>query len=280
MLIAQVTDLHLHADAGHPNLARFHRVLDHLMSLQPLPGLLVLSGDLADDGALESYRHLQKALARWPGAVRFALGNHDSRAHFRAVFGEGHCEDGFVQGRAGFGALQVLVLDSLEEGRHGGAFCEARARWLRQAVQDSGGAPLLVFLHHPPVGVGIAWIDPGPRQDWIARLDDALQGAQVAAICSGHVHLGGVFRWRGRQVVTCPSSSSDLSLGFSPMRAGQPDGRPLVEQGEPAFALHRWEDGALATIFGRCPQRVLARWDAATQPMVAAMLAEQSPSPH
>ncbi|BDT57669.1 3',5'-cyclic adenosine monophosphate phosphodiesterase CpdA [Massilia varians] len=278
MLIAQVTDLHLHADPGHPNLARFKRVLDHLLTLQPPPDLLVLSGDLADDGALESYRHLQGALARWPRPVRLALGNHDSRAHFQAVFGGVHAADGFVQSRSAFGALQVVVLDTLEEGRHGGAFCEARAGWLRQAVQDSEGAPLLVFLHHPPVDVGIPWIDPGPCQDWIARLDGALQGAQVAGICSGHVHLGGVFRWRGRQVVTCPSSSSDLSLGFASMMGGQPDGRPLVEQGEPAFALNRWEDGALATLFGRCPQRVLARWDAGTQPMVTSMLAEKKPA--
>lgn len=276
MLIAQVTDLHLHADPSHPNLARFNRVLDHLLSLQPQPGLLVLSGDLADDGAPESYRHLQGALARWPHPLRFALGNHDHRAHFRAVFGERHDADGFVQGRAEFDGLEVLVLDSLDEGRHGGAFCEARAAWLRRAVQDCSGAPLLVFLHHPPVDVGIPWIDPGPGQDWIARLNAALQGAQVAGICTGHVHLAGVFPWRGRQVVTCPSSSSDLSLSFSPMGAGQPDGRALVEQGEPAFALHRWEDGALATLFGRCPQRVLARWDAGTQPMVAAMLAEKN----
>ena len=276
MLIAQVTDLHLHADAGHPNLARFHRVLDHLLSLRPQPELLVLSGDLADDGAPESYRHLREALARWPRAlpVRFALGNHDRRDAFRAVFGDAHFASGFVQGRSGFGELQVLVLDSLEEGRHGGAFCEARAGWLRQAVQASGAAPLLVFMHHPPADVGIPWIDPGPGQDWITRLDGALQGAQVVGICSGHVHLGGMFRWRGRQVLTCPSSSSDLSLGFAPMQAAQPDGRPLVEQGEPAFALHRWEDGALATIFGRCPQRVLARWDATTRDMVSNMLGE------
>lgn len=279
MLIAQVTDLHLHADANHPNLARFHRVLDHLVSLQPQPELLVLSGDLADDGALESYRHLQQALARWPHPVRLALGNHDSREGFRAVFGEEHFADGFVQGRSEPGGLQLVVLDSLEEGRSGGAFCEARADWLRQVVHERSGAPMLVFLHHPPLDVGIPWIDPGPGQAWIARLDAALQGAKVVAICTGHVHLGGVFPWRGRQVLTCPSSSSDLSLGFAPMQAAQPDGRSLVEQGEPAFALHRWTDGGLTTIFGRCPQRVLARWDAASQPMVAAMLQEKNPSP-
>jgi 3',5'-cyclic AMP phosphodiesterase CpdA len=278
MLIAQVTDLHLHADPQHPNLARFVRVLEHLAALRPQPGLLVLSGDLADDGAVDSYRHLQGALARWTGPVRFALGNHDGREHFRAVFGDSHFADGFVQGRSACGGLQVVVLDSLEEGRHGGAFCEARAQWLRQALQEIGGAPVLVFLHHPPVDVGLPWIDPGPRQEWIARLDAALHGANAVGICSGHVHLGGVFPWTGRQVLTCPSSSSDLSLAFAPMDAAQPDGRPLVEQGEPAFALHRWEEGGLATIFGRCPQRVLATWDVATRQMVVDMLQEKNPS--
>lgn len=276
MLIAQVTDLHLHADAGHPNLARFDRVLDHLLSLLPRPELLVLSGDLADDGAPESYRHLQAALERWPGPVRMALGNHDSRAHFRAVFGDSHFAEGFVQGCSALGGLQVLVLDSLEDGRHGGAFCAARAQWLRAALHGIGTAPVLVFLHHPPVDVGIPWIDPGPGQDWIARLDAALQGANLAGICTGHVHLGGVFRWKGRMVATCPSSSSDLSMVFAPMGADAPDGRPLVEQGEPAFALHRWQDGGLSTIFGRCPQRVLATWSAATQQMLAQMLNEKS----
>lgn len=275
MLIAQVSDLHLHADPAHPNLARFKRVLAHLAALEPRPALLVLSGDLADDGAPESYRHLAQALAAWPAPVRFALGNHDRRAAFRAVFGERHFAQGFVQDRSALGGLQVVVLDSLEEGRHAGAFCAARAAWLRQAVQDSGGAPLLVFMHHPPVDVGLGWIDPGPGQDWIARLDAALQGANVLAVCAGHVHLGGVFHWAGRMVATCPSSSSDLSLVFAPMDGAQPDGRPLVEQGEPAFALHRWDGGGLASIFGRCPQRVLARWDAASEGTVAAMLNEK-----
>jgi len=274
MLIAQVTDLHLHADPGHPNLARFNRVLAHLRAMHPPPDLLVLSGDLADDGHIDSYRQLAQALAAWPGPVRFALGNHDRRAPFRAVFGDSHFTEGYVQGVADAGGLRVLLLDSVEEGRHGGAFCAERAEWLRHALAAGEAKPALVVLHHPPVDVGLPWIDPGPGQPWIDRLDAALQGASVAGICTGHVHLGGVFPWHGRLVVTCPSSSSDLSLSFAPMAAAQPDGRALVEQGEPAFALHRWQDGGLATVFGRVPQRVLAHWDAGTRQMVADMLGE------
>ena len=134
MLIAQVTDLHLHADPGHPNRGRLLRVLEHLAALRPLPDLLVLSGDLADDGALESYRQLQEALAAWPQPVRFALGNHDDRTHFRSVFGDSHFTDGFVQGVTDLAGLRIVILDSLEEGRHGGAFCASRAQWLHQVL--------------------------------------------------------------------------------------------------------------------------------------------------
>jgi len=274
MLIAQVTDLHLHADAAHPNRARFERVLAHLLAMWPQPDLLVLSGDLADDGAADSYRHLQAALATWPHPVRLALGNHDDRAAFLSVFGQDHADGGFVQGRALHQGLHILALDTLEAGRHGGAFCEARARWLRAELDAIGTAPVLVFLHHPPADVGISWIDPGPRQDWIARLDTALQGANVVAICSGHVHVSASLRWRGRAVLTCTASSSDLSLAFAPMDASRPDGRPLVEQGEPAFALHRWQDGELATLFGRVPQRVVAHWNDASRQVVGEMLGE------
>ncbi|RLM52933.1 hypothetical protein DVK02_15615 [Halobellus sp. Atlit-31R] len=182
-----------------------------------------------------------------------------------------------MQGVTDLGALRLVIIDSLEQGRHGGAFCEARAQWLHRALRDGGDRPALVFMHHPPVDVGIPWIDPGLGQAWIARLDAALDGTQVAGICTGHVHVGGVFPWRGRQVATCPSSSSDLSLAFAPMQAAQPDKRPLVEQGDPAFALHRWQDGGLATIFGRVPQRVLAHWDAATAQVVGEMLQETRP---
>jgi Icc protein len=67
LLIAQVTDIHLFADAskellGLPTAKSFHVVLERLQKLLPQPDILLLTGDLSQDGKPESYQCLQDAL--------------------------------------------------------------------------------------------------------------------------------------------------------------------------------------------------------------------------
>lgn len=75
MLIAQVSDIHAAPDNDH--LARFDRVLGWLAQLQP--DVLVLSGDLTDDGWLEGYQQIAARLRqqRYPSII--LPGNSDHR---------------------------------------------------------------------------------------------------------------------------------------------------------------------------------------------------------
>ncbi|PSJ43319.1 metallophosphoesterase [Allosphingosinicella deserti] len=276
MFIAQISDPHLHADAAHPNNQRFLSVIEHLNTLEPRPDRLVVTGDLTDDGAEPSYRLLRKALERCPFPAHLTIGNHDARATFLEVFPDVPATDGFVQSRIALGGLHLILLDTNSPDREGGSYCSVRADWLRRELAELGTEPVLIMMHHPPCDIGIPWIDPGSSAEWAMRIRSALGQSSIVALCTGHVHLGGVFRWQGTPVLTCPSSASDLSLGFAPMQRGVPDGRPLVEQGAPGFALHRWSGDALATYFGRCPERVLAVWDEATRTIIDRMLEEAS----
>ncbi|MFX6808026.1 metallophosphoesterase, partial [Acinetobacter baumannii] len=66
MLIAQITDLHLGLSGGYAgdhNGARLARVLDALVALAPRPDLLLVTGDLVENGDLASYRQLHAALS-------------------------------------------------------------------------------------------------------------------------------------------------------------------------------------------------------------------------
>ena len=81
------------------------------------------------------------------------------------------------------------MLDTLEEGRHGGAFCETRAAWLAARLDEAPERPTLIALHHPPIDTGIDWLTERPDAPWIARLHDVLVGRpNIVGMIAGHVH--------------------------------------------------------------------------------------------
>lgn len=280
MLIAQVTDIHLGFEPGNVgelNRRRLDKVLDILIDGPNRPDLLLATGDLTEFGDIDSYRALAEAFARCPFPVFPCLGNHDVRANFRAVFPDVPVADGFVQYDVVQGGVRLIVLDTLEEGRHGGAFCAVRAAWLAARLAEQRDVPTLVVLHHPPVEVGIDWMNTDPDEPWVARLAGALRGAgQVAGLLCGHVHRSIAAPWDGVTVMICPSTAPQVALDLSPIDSAAPDGRPMIAAGPPGYALHRWGAHGLVTHFDAVgPSQILARFNGRMQPLVRDMLGER-----
>jgi 3',5'-cyclic AMP phosphodiesterase CpdA len=71
MLIAQITDLHIGFDRGNPhelNVRRLNLVIDELNERTPRPELLIVSGDLVENGDdTEAYQHMHALVGRWLG---------------------------------------------------------------------------------------------------------------------------------------------------------------------------------------------------------------------
>jgi 3',5'-cyclic-AMP phosphodiesterase len=197
MKIVHLTDPHVRA---HGELVRtidtatrFAAVVDDVAARHRDADLVVVTGDLVGDREPASYGLFADLIGRLRTPVRLLMGNHDRRAAFRATFPQHPVDDhGFVQsfidapGRQG----RLLFVDSLEEGWIGGRICERRLAWVAARLAEVPDKPVTVFLHHPPLPIGVphfANIGLHEPDAFLNLLRDHPGG--VRHIFAGHVHL-------------------------------------------------------------------------------------------
>lgn len=282
ILVAQVTDLHIGFDRDNPhelNIRRLNLVIDHLNAMRPKPSLLLVTGDLVDNGDdLDAYRHMRALIARWEGPLIWAIGNHDGRAGFRAVLPEVPADEhGFIQYETDHGGVRWIILDTLDEGRHGGMICERRASWLEARLAERTAVPTVIALHHPPVDTGIDWMSALSCEVWVQRLAAVVRPAsQVVGMVAGHVHRPIATSFAGKPLIVCASTAPWVALELDDIDPKHPDGRALILGDAPAFALHYWNGERLLTHFDIAgPRHVMGSYDTITQPMIRDFIKER-----
>ena len=203
MKFIHLTDTHLVARGdllhGMDPASSLERCMHSIATQHADAAFCVLTGDVADAGNPEAYRAVHEILARAPMPVHVIPGNHDDRDAFVTAFTHApRDEHGFVQHAFRHEGSTFVLLDTLEPARgSGGAFCERRARWLTQRLNEAGSDPVYLFMHHPPFHIGvpaldrIAVMDPGP-------FTRALEGRDnIRHLFFGHVHRPVSGQWRG-----------------------------------------------------------------------------------
>lgn len=280
MLIGQITDIHIGFLRDHPdepNLRRFQALLARLTDGPNRPDLLLLTGDLTEHGDAASYTQLVAALHSCPVPVWPIPGNHDERGAFAAAFPQVALSDGFAHYAIDAGELRIVMLDTVDPGRHGGAFCEARAAWLNAELDALRDRPTVIAMHHPPFAAGIDWMDPDPAEPWIARFAEATRGHdQIQAVLCGHLHRPIVTRWNNAPLAVCPSSAPALALDLRSVDPDQPDGRALIRDEPPGYALHRWDGNRLISHFESVGNfAALACFDETMQMVIKGLAAER-----
>lgn len=285
MLIAQITDIHIGFDPeARPeelNRRRFRATLDRLLEQPNTPDMLLLTGDITDRGDADSFAKTAELLEQCPFPVHALVGNHDSREELLRAFPDTPTHDGFVHYTLERDGLLIIALDTMEPGRHGGAFCAKRRDWLSATLKAHAGVPAVIFMHHPPLVSGIVWMDPVAGEPWLVRLAEALKGheEQVQAIHCGHLHRQLNGRFCGIPVSVTPAVAPLVSMDLRPISAEVSDNRALITTEPATYALHRWHDGQLVSHYERVSDwDVLAYYGPHLQPMIREMEEEKRAS--
>lgn len=214
LLLVQLSDSHLFAEAGGRLLGMdtadsLRRVVARVLEEQAQIDLVLATGDLSQDGSLESYGKFREIVGAIAAPTRWFPGNHDEQAPMRAACGDSDLLDAVVD----LGAWRVVLLDSSIPGAVPGHLSAQQLALLDEALGEARERHVLVAFHHHPVPIGSLWMDRiGIRnpQELFAVLD---RHPQVRCLLWGHVHQA-FDRMRGDvRLLASPSTCVQFAPG-------------------------------------------------------------------
>lgn len=247
--IAQISDPHLRPrgelyQGVVDSNAALARAVAQLNRLSPQPDVVVLTGDVVDEGLPAEYAMAREILGGLKAPLLVIPGNHDEREAFRAAFHD-HAylpKEGPLHYMADAGAARIIALDITVPGDHHGLFDEAAETWLALALQSEPARPTFLMMHQPPIVTGIPYLDD--YRCFGATRMSALVGRhpQIERVLCGHVHRLMLQSFARSVLCTAPSLATTIALrlgvGAEPASFLEP----------PGFLLHHMpEDGRVLT---------------------------------
>jgi 3',5'-cyclic AMP phosphodiesterase CpdA len=176
---------------GVDTLRTLEQDLEYVVSSGVRPDALVVSGDLANHGELDSYRRLRPMLEQVAGSLDAELvvcmGNHDSRPAFHEGMLDEPPSDAPIEYVRWIDGLRLIVLDSTVPGAAYGEMRADQLEWLRTELRSPAPDGSLLVLHHPPVP------DNTPLAGLLTLhgstdLEEVVRGSDVMAVLAGHAH--------------------------------------------------------------------------------------------
>lgn len=175
--ILQISDTHLravpHTPADNDPDAALLATIDAVRDVDA--DLVLLTGDLADDGSLAAIQRLRTVVAGLSSSLLAVAGNHDDLGHVRTVFGNLDTVE--------VGRWRVMGVETIVPGEDHGS---VDVRRLCQRLDQVDDRPTLLALHHPPRSPSTnSMFKLIGAESLLAALRDR---PHVRAIASGHLH--------------------------------------------------------------------------------------------
>ncbi len=193
--VVQISDTHLRrvpsdaADAFSPD-ATLARTVDAVAAYAP--DLVLLTGDISDDGSREGCERARDIIARLGVPIMATPGNHDVASVVSDVFG--------AMTATTVGGWHIVALDTVVPATESGRLTVTGAL----SAIDATDGPMMVALHHPPISRST---HPWFQLDGGGALVSALaERPHVRAVVSGHLHEAFDVYLGHVAYIGCPSS--------------------------------------------------------------------------
>ena len=221
MILVQISDTHLGFPGPVDPERALERAVHQILSIEPLPAAVLLSGDLTNNGSPEEYRRLRQLLSPLPMPVHPLMGNHDKRRALRQAFADHpQLNNGreTVDYSVDCAGLRLICLDSSKPDSDAGQLLPEQLMWLRAQLEAGAGAATMVALHHPPFPCGMDQFDlislTSTDRDAFARALEGIGGLEMV-VC-GHIHRPIVGRVGAVPAMVCPSVFLQSQLNLKP----------------------------------------------------------------
>lgn len=215
MLLAQISDLHFRSEGR--KLYEFidingqnAEVINKLNALTERPDAVVISGDIVNCGYPQEYQVARNILQMLDYPIYVIPGNHDDKRNFLnamrplcPLLGDDaenmrYAVDDFP--------VRLLFIDTSLAGQAKGRLTPATLEWLEQELTRHPARESAVFMHHPPLPLGSAQMDPIACENGqeLLRLIDRFP--QLTRVFCGHNHRLIFTQYRQAVIATVPGT--------------------------------------------------------------------------
>ncbi len=188
--ILQISDIHLFANQerallGVKTQESFDAVLNLIKANNHIPDLIILSGDLAQDGLEASYIRVADRLKEFPVPIYCIPGNHDDSDTMQKIFPLSTLT---LQKQVVLDKWQIILLDSHKQREVEGFLTSSELDFMQKCLNEYPDKRAIIAFHHQPIFVNCAWLDRLGLTNADELWKILRNYPQVDTILFGHVH--------------------------------------------------------------------------------------------
>lgn len=174
---------------------------------------LLITGDLAQNGTLNSYQILQKMLTPIKSDIVVLSGNHDQIDNLNQIFSKQ------LVSKFSLGDWEIIIIDSTQASKASGYVTKQALDQLDQDLQNSKGKYNIIALHHPIVSMQSNWDDSLSLENADELFNVMNKYPKIKAVLWGHAHQASVFNNNDIALISCPSTAlqfnNETRIGFN-----------------------------------------------------------------